>query len=233
MTNDLVAALREAREFVRKRYLTMGDKEANELIAHIDAALSAASGEASVAHLRQCDCCGQMKECTNMVAYGMDTTVCEDCSSRPTPNPAGLSRKSREILNGDAYEIAPPEAPNVERTTLDVQTQAERPPSVADNFSADELVWLDLVEKDDRTSPPEYPNHALITREELFAALDSARAEGNAAERERIEAIVRSLIRLEETACMETHFQDESNAHAGKAEILRVAAAAICTGVKP
>ena len=40
MINDLVAALREAREFVRKRYLTMGDKEANELIARIDVALA-------------------------------------------------------------------------------------------------------------------------------------------------------------------------------------------------
>jgi hypothetical protein len=28
---------------------------------------------------RQCDCCGQMKECENVVAFGMDTTVCAEC----------------------------------------------------------------------------------------------------------------------------------------------------------
>lgn len=31
----------------------------------------------------------------------------------------------------------------------------------------EERAWLDLVEKEDRTSPAEYPNHALITRDEL------------------------------------------------------------------
>jgi hypothetical protein len=34
-----------------------------------------------------------------------------------------------------------------------------------------ERLWLDLLEKDDRTSPPEYPDMALITKDELGAAL--------------------------------------------------------------
>lgn len=28
---------------------------------------------------QQCDCCGQMKECENIVALGMDTTACQEC----------------------------------------------------------------------------------------------------------------------------------------------------------
>jgi hypothetical protein len=34
-----------------------------------------------------------------------------------------------------------------------------------------EELWLDLVEKDDRTSPKEYPDMALLTREEFFGYL--------------------------------------------------------------
>lgn len=34
--------------------------------------------------------------------------------------------------------------------------------------------WQDLCEKDDRTSPDDYPNHALITREELDAYMRGA-----------------------------------------------------------
>jgi hypothetical protein len=41
---------------------------------------------AAIGHLRglgpklhQCDCCGQMKETTNFVAFGMDTSACDDC----------------------------------------------------------------------------------------------------------------------------------------------------------
>lgn len=41
-------------------------------------------------------------------------------------------------------------------------------------FNAREMLdaddaWQELCEKDDRTSPDEYPNHALITRDELAA----------------------------------------------------------------
>jgi hypothetical protein len=36
-------------------------------------------------------------------------------------------------------------------------------------------LWEDLLEKDDRTSPPEYPNMALITSEEFENAMRSAR----------------------------------------------------------
>lgn len=30
--------------------------------------------------LRQCDCCGKMRVCADVVAYGLDTTACEECS---------------------------------------------------------------------------------------------------------------------------------------------------------
>lgn len=32
--------------------------------------------------LKECDCCGQIKECENIVAFGMDTTACEECRER-------------------------------------------------------------------------------------------------------------------------------------------------------
>ena len=40
--------------------------------------------------------------------------------------------------------------------------------------------WQDLLEKDDRTSPAEYPDMALITFTEFSAALQSAHAAGEA-----------------------------------------------------
>jgi hypothetical protein len=35
-------------------------------------------------------------------------------------------------------------------------------------------LWQDLLDKDDRTSPAEYPDMALITRDEFEAYLQSA-----------------------------------------------------------
>ena len=55
--------------------------------------------------LRQCDCCGKMKSnCANTMAYGIDTTACEDCRNS---NPAGLSRESRRISNEDPLPPTP------------------------------------------------------------------------------------------------------------------------------
>lgn len=51
-------------------------------------------------------------------------------------------------------------------------------------------LWQDLLEKDDRTSPEEYPDMALITQDEFFAALDRFRAAEVEAERMRCAAIV-------------------------------------------
>jgi hypothetical protein len=54
---------------------------------------------------------------------------------------------------------------------------AERPaPAVVDyteRAREEELqeLWLDLIEKDDRISPEEYPDMALLTREEFFGYL--------------------------------------------------------------
>jgi hypothetical protein len=39
---------------------------------------------AAATSLRQCDCCGQMRECESVVAFGTDTVACEDCRS-PLP----------------------------------------------------------------------------------------------------------------------------------------------------
>lgn len=41
-----------------------------------------------------------------------------------------------------------------------------------------ETLWQDLLDKDDRTSPAEYPDMALITKEEFAEALRNARDEG-------------------------------------------------------
>ena len=213
MTKDLVAALREAREFVRKRYLTMGDKEANELIAHIDAALSAASGEASgYIDPDNGQYVGPVPRNDHYAMDGdpmrrrSDADVVDEASGptpnevklepgwllrdvrqasehihpdhRPAPseapNPAGLSRKSREILNGDAYE-----APNVGMETFDEQTiDGVQVMSEAPNVERF-LKQVHLAE--DCWQPMDG-----IDPRDVLAALDSARAEGIAAERERI-----------------------------------------------
>lgn len=44
-------------------------------------------------------------------------------------------------------------------------------------------LWTDLCEKDDRTSPEEYPDMALITQDEFCSTLDRFRAEGVEVER--------------------------------------------------
>ena len=44
-------------------------------------------------------------------------------------------------------------------------------------MSLAEDLWQELVEMDDRTSPEEYPDHALITREEFFGFLAIVREE--------------------------------------------------------
>lgn len=41
-----------------------------------------------------------------------------------------------------------------------------------------ETLWKDLIEKNDRTSPAEYPDMVLITKEEFSEALRNAREEG-------------------------------------------------------
>jgi len=46
--------------------------------------------------------------------------------------------------------------------------------SAAESAADIDRLWLDLVEKDDRTSPVEYPDMALITKDELRAMLAAA-----------------------------------------------------------
>jgi hypothetical protein len=50
-----------------------------------------------------------------------------------------------------------------------------------DGFSPDDA-WQELVEKDDRTSPSEYPDMALITREELAEFMGSAATQSDASD---------------------------------------------------
>lgn len=57
----------------------------------------------------------------------------------------------------------------------------DEPPADAKPSKSNEELWRDLCEKDDRTSPAEYPDMALIGFDE-FAAL---RAEATLAEKER------------------------------------------------
>lgn len=68
----------------------------------------------------------------------------------------------------------------------------------------DEL-WQELVEKDDRTSPAEYPDMALITREELRRAFAAGLAQGEAeraALREALKQVEREADRLSEMASL-------------------------------
>ena len=57
---------------------------------------------------------------------------------------------------------------------------------------SDEELWRDLCEKDDRTSPTEYPDMALIT----FAEFAAIRAEATLAERERCARIAKDGCRV-------------------------------------
>lgn len=57
---------------------------------------------------------------------------------------------------------------------------------------ANEL-WQALLDKDDRTSPEEYPDMVLITQSEFFAALALYAAARVEAERERIAEIVKQF----------------------------------------
>ena len=61
--------------------------------------------------------------------------------------------------------------------------QAGEPVAVSDGLTLDEA-WQDLVDKDDRTSPEEYPDMALITREELADYMQSPQSRGQALVRE-------------------------------------------------
>jgi hypothetical protein len=57
-------------------------------------------------------------------------------------------------------------------------------------------MWLDLLEKDDRTSPAEYPDMALITYDEFAALLESAERRNAELTRERDD------IRIERNAAL-------------------------------
>ena len=60
-----------------------------------------------------------------------------------------------------------------------------------------EDAWIELVEKTDRTSPPEYPDMALITKDELGAALRIAiEACANVAEQQRPMVDCQGIMRL-------------------------------------
>jgi len=63
--------------------------------------------------------------------------------------------------------------------------------ATTDNAALVEAAWLDLCEKDDRTSPEDYPDMCLITREELadYIAVALASRPAEATSRERVEAL--------------------------------------------
>lgn len=48
----------------------------------------------------------------------------------------------------------------------------------SDDWSLLDICWRDLLEKDDRTSPAEYPDMVLISREELRDLMGLAHDEG-------------------------------------------------------
>jgi hypothetical protein len=60
-----------------------------------------------------------------------------------------------------------------------------------------EDVWIELVEKTDRTLPPEYPDMALITKDELGSALRVAiEAAAKVAEQQRPMVDCQGIMRL-------------------------------------
>lgn len=58
-----------------------------------------------------------------------------------------------------------------------LSTQAAYPTGAGEGLSISDA-WQDLVDKDDRTSPEEYPDMALITREELADYMQAAKVGG-------------------------------------------------------
>jgi hypothetical protein len=66
----------------------------------------------------------------------------------------------------------------------------DREPSVETR----EAIWRGLLEKDDRTSPADYPDMALITRDELFAYLDDFAAQARTSAPYNIDRAVSVLV---------------------------------------
>jgi hypothetical protein len=68
----------------------------------------------------------------------------------------------------------------LERTDAEALLTAIRPPARPDTAGLVEThinrLWMELLEKDDRTSPEEYPEMVLITYDEFALAIRSASA---------------------------------------------------------
>lgn len=86
--------------------------------------------------------------------------------------PAAVSEALRIVLGqyrlfvGPDDDIAKAVITQAEAALATTSTAPE-PAKAEKTRVAPDAAWIDLVEKDDRTSPAEYPDHALITRDEL------------------------------------------------------------------
>jgi hypothetical protein len=67
-------------------------------------------------------------------------------------------------------------------------------------------LWYDLVEKDDRTSPEEYPDMAMLTQDEFFAYLRMFAQAAVERERARCKAVARYC--LAHSALQDAIFDD-------------------------
>lgn len=65
-------------------------------------------------------------------------------------------------------------------------------------MTSDQELWRDLCEKDDRTSPEEYPDMALITEDEFLYVCAEVRRQATAAEYRRLSGAVYSAAEMEE-----------------------------------
>lgn len=109
--------------------------------------------------------------------------------------------------------------------------QTDRQRAEAKAPSTEETCWLDLVEKDDRTSPTEYPDHALITRNELFGYMQIARREGRIAGREEA-AKVADAAKLKSAVRVDTLRHNGSHHGAAIAEAAGNEAAEIAAAIR-
>lgn len=88
-------------------------------------------------------------------------------------SPATLLRELKDVrphgFHGMAVVSITMSAPNRDAFVAAIE-ELRAPPS--ETVIAD--LWQDLIEKDDRTSPAEYPDHALITFDEFAAYIAAA-----------------------------------------------------------
>ncbi|WP_367347605.1 hypothetical protein [Sphingobium yanoikuyae] len=130
---------------------------------------------------------------TGMAQHGdLEYRICRAIEFR-TANTPGELRWLSQKFNGtrEVYAVEP-ECLAALATPSKPDPQSREPSMTVDD------AWQDLVDKDDRTSPEEYPDMALITREELADYMQAAQSRGQAFDGEgeaRADDIRRSIIR--------------------------------------